>query len=339
MMAGDQSTMGAAAGPEDPAQRRAGTVGVVVIGRNEGERLRRCLESILRSGAPVVYADSGSTDGSVEAARALGAAVVQLDRSVPFTAARGRNEGFDRLMIESGPPFVQFVDGDCELAAGWLGRAAAVLESDPGLALVCGRLREKHRDTSIYARLCDMEWQGPVGPITACGGIFMTRAAAFKGIGGFDRGRAAGEEPHLCTRLTRAGWRLERIDAEMGTHDAAMTRFGQWWRRAVRSGWGTANAASDVGRSAGAVRRVWSTLAWAFAPALFAAAVTAVEPWPRGLLAWAAALGAYALLFVRVYQHRRRAGNTGPDARLYALFCVLSKWPESVGIVTRWLGR
>ena len=39
-------------------------LGIVTIGRNEGERLRRCLSSVVGRGMPVVYVDSDSTDGS-----------------------------------------------------------------------------------------------------------------------------------------------------------------------------------------------------------------------------------------------------------------------------------
>lgn len=313
--------------------------GAVVIGRNEGARLRLCLESVLR--VPTVYADSGSTDGSVETARGLGVEVVRLDPSRPFTAARGRNEGFERLEIAGGCTCVQFVDGDCEIAPGWIDRAAAALEHDEGLALVCGRLREKRRNASIYARLCDMEWQGPAGTITSCGGIFMIRAAAFRQIGGFVVGHAAGEEPDLCARLIKAGWRLERVDAEMGTHDAGMTRFGQWWRRAVRGGWAYAKAASpgNAERSARSVRRVVSTLAWAVGLPLFGVGMTIADPWPRGALAWVVVVLAYAALFVRVRGHRVRAGNGEADARLYAAFCVIGKWAEAFGFVKYWVGR
>ena len=73
-------------------------VGVIAIGRNEGERLRRCLASVTGRGRAVVYVDSASTDGSAELARSMGAEVVDLDMSLPFSAARARNEGFARLM-------------------------------------------------------------------------------------------------------------------------------------------------------------------------------------------------------------------------------------------------
>lgn len=53
------------------------SIGLVAIGRNEGERLKRCLQSVPLD-VPVVYVDSASTDGSVESARSTQATVVEL---------------------------------------------------------------------------------------------------------------------------------------------------------------------------------------------------------------------------------------------------------------------
>src|SRR5271154_4207050 len=93
-------------------------IGAVVIGRNEGERLIRCFRSLRRYVDAVVYVDSGSTDGSVAAAKEAGAVVVDLDMSRPFTMARGRNAGLAKLReVYPDLGFVHFVDGDCELAA------------------------------------------------------------------------------------------------------------------------------------------------------------------------------------------------------------------------------
>ncbi len=66
----------------------ADELGVVVIGRNEGERLRRCLSALRGSGATIVYVDSGSSDDSVAFAHSIGVEVVGLDMSSPFTAGR-----------------------------------------------------------------------------------------------------------------------------------------------------------------------------------------------------------------------------------------------------------
>src|SRR5690349_20594819 len=101
--------------------------GVVTIGRNEGERLKRCLTS-LRAVGQIVYVDSGSTDGSAHYARALHAHVIELNLDVPFTAARARNVGFKRLLtLCPDLSYVQFVDGDCEVNGDWLKHAAVFL--------------------------------------------------------------------------------------------------------------------------------------------------------------------------------------------------------------------
>jgi GT2 family glycosyltransferase len=327
--------------------------GVVVIGRNEGERLVRCLDSLSRTGShahggpgigrgvgPVVYVDSGSSDGSREAARARSALVVELDPQQPFTAARARNAGFERL-LEAHPDveLVQFVDGDCELVGGWLERGAAELARDADLAVVCGRRKERHPEASVYNRLCDMEWNTPVGEVDGCGGDALMRAAAFRAVGGFDPDVIAGEEPELCVRLRAAGWRIRRIDAPMTLHDAAMTRFGQWWRRALRHGHA---AAESVARHGGPgeradTRRVASALVWAvLAPgALIVASILAIAL-PSLALAAIAGTGfglAYGRLVWRIVQSRRGRGDRYGDAALYALFCVLGKLPETVGVL------
>jgi len=225
-------------------------LGCVAIGRNEGQRLVRCLDSLVGRVARVVYVDSGSTDGSVEAARARGVEVVALDTSIPFTAARARNAGVARLReIAPDARFVQLVDGDCEVVAGWLERAHAALSARRELAVVCGRRRERHPEHSVWNRIVDVEWDTPVGDAKACGGDAMMRLDALAAVGGFDPSLIAGEEPELCVRLRAAGWKIERLDAEMTLHDAAMERVEQWWKRTVRSGRepGSAGRLSGVG--------------------------------------------------------------------------------------------
>jgi GT2 family glycosyltransferase len=209
----------------------------VAIGRNEGERLKRCLES-LSTAARVVYVDSSSVDGSAQWARDHGLEVIELDMSVPFTAARARNAGF-RALHEKSPdvPYVQFVDADCELRPTWPGRALAFLEAHSDVAVVCGRRRERYPEKSVYNWLCDREWDTPVGEVRACGGDAMMRVKAVEAVGGYRDDIIAGEEPELCVRLRAAGWHIWRLPEEMTLHDAAMTHFGQWWRRNVRSGY------------------------------------------------------------------------------------------------------
>jgi len=210
---------------------------VVVIGRNEGERLQRCLHSIQRQADQVVYVDSGSSDGSVTHARTTGAEIVALDMSMPFSAARARNEGFDRALQRwSEIKFVQFVDGDCELNCEWLVFGRKFFDAHPSCAIAAGRVKERYPERSIYNRLCDIEWDTPVGESDACGGIFMVRVSAFRQGEGFNPAVIAGEEPELCYRLKNMGWQIYRLDHPMALHDAAISHFSQWWKRTARSG-------------------------------------------------------------------------------------------------------
>jgi len=304
--------------------RAGATFGAVAIGRNEGERLAACLRSIATAAA--VYVDSGSTDGSVGWARGHGADVVELDMVIPFTAARARNAGLRRLrQIAPDRPYVQFVDGDCELVSGWTETATAFLDAHPEVAAVCGRLRERHPERSIYNWLCDREWDGPAGEVHACGGIAMMRTAALEAVGGFRDDVIAGEEPELCVRLRAAGWHIWRLDAPMAVHDAGMTRFAQWWRRALRGGYAFALGAHLHGAPP---ERHWvweSRRAWLWGLALPLACLAlglAFPPW-----------GWLAFLIFPAQVLRQTLRNSGPltERATLASFQMLARFPEALG--------
>jgi GT2 family glycosyltransferase len=301
--------------------------GAVAIGRNEGERLKRCLSSLCVAKA-VVYVDSGSSDGSAELAVERGANVVELDMSLPFTAARARNAGFERLH-ELAPylAYVQFVDGDCELVREFPGQAISFLNANAGVAAVCGRRSELYPSHSIYNQLCDWEWNGPVGEISAFGGDVMIRVEAFNSVGGYRDDLIAGEEPELCVRLRAAGWRIWRLSAKMTVHDAAMTSFSQWWRRTSRSGYAFAQGAHLHG-AAPERHWVWESrraLLWgAFFPLICVTAGLCFAPW-----GWLAFL-IYPLQILR--QTLRLRGPLLSRLQL-AFFQTLARFPECLGQV------
>lgn len=303
--------------------RALNDVGLVVIGRNEGERLRVCLASVVGVVSLVVYVDSGSTDGSVALARDMGAHVVVLDMRQPFTAARARNAGFQALLALSlDVRYVQFVDGDCELMPGWLASARTFLARHPAYAVVCGRLRERHPERSVYNRLCDQEWDTPVGDAKACGGIAMLRTDALRVAGGFREDLIAGEEPELCVRLRADGWKVYRLDADMAWHDAAMLHWRQWWRRSVRGGYAFAegvwlHGAPPEHHWVAETRRA---LAWGL---LLPVLVLVLAGW---LGAWA-----WALLLVYPLQVLRLARRYQSGAR--GFFLVVGKFAESWGVL------
>lgn len=319
---------------------RMSHIGVVAIGRNEGERLVRCLKSLLAqlpAGMPIVYVDSGSTDGSLEMAKSLGVHAIELDLSIPFTMARGRNTGF-KYLTENFPKidYVQFIDGDCELLPHWIDKALAVIESDPQLAVVCGRRRERFPNASPYNRLADMEWNTPIGAATACGGDALMRVNAIRQVNGYNESLIAGEEPEMCVRLRQHGWKIWRIKADMTLHDAAMLRFSQWWKRTVRGGWAMAAGAALHGASPERyqVKETFSRWIWG----LIVPIVSIGFAWITSGLSLLLLLG-YLIQVWKVYQYRRQFDDPPAHAWLYACFCVLGKFPEMLGQTKYWLTR
>jgi GT2 family glycosyltransferase len=315
-----------------------GLVGVVVIGRNEGMRLHRCLASITRETTRAVYVDSGSTDGSVELARDFGTEVVTLDLSRPFTAARARNAGIDRL-LEKWPnvEHIQTVDGDCEFVEGWLRLASDYLSGSSRCGVVCGRLRERHPDQSRYNRLCDLEWDAEPGIVKSCGGIAMYRKGAITESGGFRDTMIAGEEPELCVRLRNAGWKVHRLSTGMAWHDAGMTRFSQFWKRAKRAGHAYAEGAALHGRGPDrhGVRAVRSALVWGLGlPVL--AAVLAFPTLGVSVLVLAALFG---LQGWRIRAKERARGRSSADASLVAVAVMIAKFAQVAGIFLYWRRR
>lgn len=316
-------------------------IGLVAIGRNEGKRLHQCLLSVSGKVDRVVYVDSGSTDGSVELARSLGVDVVELDLSIPFTAARARNTGFARLLeVDAKLEFVQFVDGDCEIVEGWLERAQSELVAHSEVAVVCGRRRERYPNSSIYNRLCDLEWDTPIGETKACGGDAMMRVTAFQQVGGYNPTLIAGEEPELCVRLRQRNWKILRLAAEMTWHDAQMTRFSQWWKRAVRAGHAYAEGAWLHGAEP---ERHWvkeSRSIWMWG--LFLPLLALGMAWPTYSLSLLLLVG-YPIMVYRIYLYAQSRGFKQRDSVLYARFCVLGKFPNLLGQLqfhlNRWLGR
>jgi GT2 family glycosyltransferase len=300
---------------------------VVVIGRNEGERLRRCLQSLGGATSFVVYVDSGSADDSKAIASGLGAEVIDLDLRTAFTAARARNAGFERLITRAPDlDYVFFVDGDCEVHADWIPKALGFLDDHPDFAVVWGRRREKFPESSVYNALCDLEWANfPLGETKACGGDAVMRADAFRSVSGYRPDLICGEEPELCLRMRQKGWRIWHLDAEMTLHDAAIHRFGQWWKRMLRGGYGFAQGAAIHGAPP---ERHWvaesrRARVWGFwIPAVVLVAVI-VFGW------WALAL---VLIYpVQIIRLTYRRGDLSKLTWWWAGAMVIGKFPELLG--------
>jgi GT2 family glycosyltransferase len=315
----------------------AGNVAIVAIGRNEGVRLKLCLRAALRDAPVVIYVDSGSVDGSAEYARSVGCGVVELDAARPFSAARARNEGFAFVMQQApDTPFVQFVDGDCELEEGWIEAAAGKLCERDDVGVVCGRVREIHPEDSVYNRLCDLEWRQPAGEARSSGGRFMVCARAFREVGGFRSDVIAAEDDEFSIRVRRQGWKILIVDAPMASHDAAIGSFRQWWRRNRRAGHAYAQvAALHGGDECYFVEERRKILFWSLALPM-AALITA--PFTYGI-SLPLALCLYGLQWAHIARGCRRRGWAARDARAYGFFTAISRFPGMQGLFEYYLRR
>jgi glycosyltransferase involved in cell wall biosynthesis len=308
-------------------------VGIVVIGRNEGERLVLCLRSLAGAG-DLVYVDSGSSDGSQAAAARAGATVVALDMSRPFTAARARNAGVAALPPECD--IIQFVDGDCVVQPGWIEAGRDALLSDRRLGAVFGRVREAQPEASIYNWLCDAEWAILPGPTRVLGGNAMFRREALIAAGGYPEAMIAGEEPHLSIEMRTLGWTIYCLDREMVLHDAAMTRFRQWWRRSIRGGYACAELVDRhrMSRLHGFRRSLYRMLFWGgMLPAVIMICGLGgmlLGSWPLGVLALTG-ITLVALQIMRTTMRERHSHRLAEAARLAAFF-MIAKPAQALGV-------
>jgi GT2 family glycosyltransferase len=318
-------------------------MGMVVIGRNEGEQLKRCFQSIVGRTRQIVYVDSGSTDDSVKLARSMGIDVVELDMSIPFTAARARNEGVARLMqLCPDLEYVHTLDGDVEVIDGWFASALEVMKAHPKAAVLSGLRKERYPRASVFNRLCDIEWNKPKG-YPACEGDAIMRVAAFKQVGGFDNKLIAGEEPELCLRYWRAGFECLRNTVPMTWHDVHLLHFSQWWKRESRTGYSYAEGAALHGK-VHYLRQSLGIWFWGVGVPVASIALACglsimLRPMAWGLLGLLLWPMLWGLLFVRVYRGARPRANSNWYCCEYCFFNIITKYPMLAGGIRYWLRR
>jgi rhamnosyltransferase len=109
-------------------------ISVVIPVKNGGERLRRCLEAIrgqsIEDEVEVIVVDSGSTDGSQELARSLGAAVHEIPPEA-FNHGATRTLG---AQLAGGEIVVFTVDDALPVGDTWLEALTAPLRDEDDVA-------------------------------------------------------------------------------------------------------------------------------------------------------------------------------------------------------------
>jgi cellulose synthase/poly-beta-1,6-N-acetylglucosamine synthase-like glycosyltransferase len=182
----------------------------------------------------LLYVDSASSDGSAERAFEYGAKVIRINPARPCAAA-GRNAGWKA----ASAAIVLFLDGDTVLAPQFVADSLHHF-GDPRVAVVFGHRSEIKPEASMFNRVLDLDWVFPEGQALFCGGDALIRRSVLEEVNGFDERLIAGEEPEMCWRIRARGYEIVGVDRSMVVHDLAMTRWSQYWRRALRSGFALA---------------------------------------------------------------------------------------------------
>jgi len=306
-------------------------ISVVVIGRNEGERLRRCLQSVAAAdwrdlAYETIYVDSQSSDSSLSVAQAVGARCLVVQDASPC-AAKARNLGWRAARGE----FILFLDGDTELAPGF-GLAALAALSDTAVCAAWGHRRESNPSQSVYTRVLDLDWLYPAGRSLYFGGDVLVRRQALVEVDGFDPTLKAGEEPELCARLRARGWQIEHLDEPMTRHDLGVRSFRGYALRCYRSGIAYAEVAERMKRMGDglwqreAKRDRFQGAAYALYPMLLALAFAWNNAAGFALLALA------ALVILRsAWRCRWRAPGQVGLCLQYAVHSHVQKLPALIG--------
>ncbi len=307
-------------------------ISIVVIGRNEGDRLVRCLESIRASDysqdkLELIYVDTASTDDSCARAEQLGAKVVAINPQRP-SAATARNAGFAAATHD----FVHFFDGDTILSPDWL-RVAVKAMDDPKVACVFGQRSEIHPQASIYNFIAHHDWYTEAGPTHHCAGDAIFRREVLVKAKGYDETLIAGEEPDLCYRIRREQEKIIlSVDHLMTHHDMNMMRFGQYWRRTTRTG----HAYAEVGGRYADMH--WRRNRWRnpVHVLIFLVAVILAgfwqSPWP--MVAWFVLI--FSAIFRNAWRMRERVGSLS-GSLVYSAHHYFAKLPMTVGACSFWL--
>lgn len=299
----------------------------VVIGRDEGPRVGRALDSIRRAlsspgfdalgrGCQVLYVDSGSLDDSLAHAQAAEVECVSIARATA-SAARARNTGLQHAKA----PWVQFLDADMVLDASWLPAALQRAQRD-SLDGVGGRIVERLEGATLWSRAFGLDWNARGARGGPIGGAGLWRRTALEALGGFDESLREGEDPDLCRRMRAGGFRLESLERDMVLHELGLRGPREWWRRGVA-----------VGRSAACIvaRYRDPALAWQrFGQALLFLALLPLAL-AGGALWVGLLLAAVLALVARRAWLNRSQGMSLADACLHGLHVYAVKLPQLLG--------
>lgn len=202
------------------------TLSVVVVTRNEADRVQPCIKSVFAAcreidDFEVILVDSNSTDRTVERAAAYPITILRIPTDELSTPGAGRYVGTQYARGE----MILFVDGDMVLSETWLPGAISCLRDGDDVAAVDGHLNEPGEGETSQT-------------VDIVRGVALYDSTALDDVGGFDPFIESLEDIHLGFQLTAAGYRLLRTPDVAAEHPVR-TKLGEplrRWRRGYMRG-------------------------------------------------------------------------------------------------------
>ena len=196
-------------------------ISAIVIGKNEGERLTCCIDSIHAAlgvlAHEIIYVDSRSTDDSLQRAKACGARCFVL-AAQKTTAGLGRHVGAKEARGE----YLLFLDGDMQLQKGFCEKAMMAM-AQRGYDGCTGIRKD------IYLR--NGEVAGENDNYFGCtaeriapefGGALFIKKEALEKAGGWSPDTIACEEAELHARLKAHKLLIAELPVNMIIHTDAV---------------------------------------------------------------------------------------------------------------------
>jgi len=199
------------------------SVTVTIKAFNEEAHIAEAIESALAAvaelgGGEVVLADCASTDATRDIASRYPVRILCLDVPEERSCGAGAQLAYQAVKTE----YFYLMDGDMALVPGFLPRALAWLQEQPEFAGVGGNVKDRYLDNAeflIREASLAREAHRRAGPVDRLDGGGLYRTAAIEQIGYFaDPALRSYEEFELAARLSGAGWKLARIDADAVLH-------------------------------------------------------------------------------------------------------------------------
>jgi len=200
-------------------------ISVIIVGKNEEQRIRACIESVLPGlqrtpSWEILYVDNGSNDRTIEVVKGFQVQIFERkeDKSkAPYAAAYAL--GVDKSKGE----LLQFLDADCILDANWIDQACALLSDDPRIGVIGGYVEEASPHETLLGRMYANHCRSislPGDKLRIDGPAFMVRRSCLSQAGPPDCniGIGGAMELDLSTRIRMAGYRLIRVPQPMAIH-------------------------------------------------------------------------------------------------------------------------